>query len=109
MKVKFKKWDCVTRIGWYGNGNLGIELIDEEDGGVVAKATTNTGKVLPDNQVAIKDWTENMGMVEALEEAGVIDKCVGSEWVNLMAGLFAPIYTITEEFKKEVEKAEGEN
>lgn len=104
MKVKFKKWDCVTRIGWYGNGNLGIELIDEKDGGVVAKATTNTGKVLPDNQVAIKDWTENMGMVEALKEAGVIDK-----WVNLMAGLFAPIYTITEEFKKEVEKAEEEN
>ena len=108
MKVRFRQWNCVTRIGWYGNGNLAIRLFDIEDDSPVATATTNAGKTLPDNQVAVKDWTENQGMVEALKEAGVIDKCVGSEWVNPMVGLFAPIYTISEEFRKEVEKAEGE-
>lgn len=105
MKVKFRQWDCITKIGWYGNGNLAIQLFDVEDGSPVAIATTNTGKVLPDNQVAIKDWTENQGMLEALEEAGVIDSCVDTEWINLMAGLFAPICIISEEFRKEVEKA----
>lgn len=104
MKVKFRKWNCVTMIGWYENGNLAIQLISTRDGSPVAIATTNTGKNLPDYQVAIKDWSENWGMVEALEEAGVIDKCIDYEWINLMAGIFAPIYTISEEFSKEVKK-----
>ncbi|MSU01805.1 hypothetical protein [Tissierella pigra] len=105
MKVKFKKWNCITRVGWHCNENLGIELIDEEDGGVIAKATINPDIELLDNQVAIKDYTENAGMVEALLSAGVISRYIKSVPAGFM---MVPVYEISEEFKKEVERAEEE-
>jgi len=72
-KIKFKKWKCVLEFGQYGNGRIAITLNDAVDGSPVAKATVNLADVpLPDNHVLIKDWSENEGMLNCLEENGIV-------------------------------------
>lgn len=31
-KVKFKEWSCKIEFGRYGNGNIALTLVDENDG-----------------------------------------------------------------------------
>lgn len=76
MDVIFRNYECETRFSKYPNGNTAIELIGlaghyyaHEN---IATATTNLGYVLPGNIVAIKDWSENEGMVNTLISAGII-------------------------------------
>jgi hypothetical protein len=72
-RVRFKNWDCVIQKCEYGNGRPALQLVDASDGEPIATATVN----LPDlpagpNQVFIKDYSENEGMLKALTEAGVV-------------------------------------
>lgn len=75
IKVKFREWDCVVEKHRYANGRTAIRLIDEHDEtSSIAMATVN----LPDepmaaDEVAIKDYSENEGMLAALTEAGVVE------------------------------------
>ena len=71
MKVKFKQWDCTVRWALYGNGNTAIELIGT-NGERITKATVNTGALLMETEVAIKNYSENEGMLDALLAAGII-------------------------------------
>ena len=69
--VRFLDTDCTVQKRYYPNGRVALSLVDEE--GPVATATVN----LPDeplgkNQVLIKDYAENAGMLEALVAAGVV-------------------------------------
>jgi len=74
--IEFRDFKCFMELTEYDlNGRTAILLheIDDEDSGLVAVATIN----IPDakvgmNEVLIKDWSENEGMVEALQRAGVI-------------------------------------
>jgi hypothetical protein len=71
--VRFKDWDCIVQKCQYGNGRPALQLIDANDGDPIATATVN----LPDvpagpNEVFIKDYSENEGMLKALTDAGVI-------------------------------------
>lgn len=72
-QVRFKHWVCVVQKCQYGNGRPDLKLVDAEDGSPIATATVN----LPDfplgrNQVAIKDYGENAGLLQALVGAGVV-------------------------------------
>jgi hypothetical protein len=74
MNIRFKKWNCVLRFAKYGNRRTAMILADAMSGERVAVATTN----LPDedlkwDEVFIKDWSENEGMLKCLESHGVID------------------------------------
>lgn len=72
-QVRFKDWICTVRKRRYDNGRPALQLIDAEDGSPIATATVNLPDVaLGRNQVAIKDWSENEGMLEALIAAGVV-------------------------------------
>ena len=71
--VQFKEWKCVLEVGQYGNGRVALSLVDAYDYSPIAKATVN----LPDyplapNQVHIKNYSENAGIAEALEQAQVV-------------------------------------
>jgi hypothetical protein len=71
--VRFKDWDCVVEKCHYGNGRPALVLNDARDGEQIAVGTVN----LPDvpagpNEVFIKDYSENEGMLAALEAAGVV-------------------------------------
>jgi hypothetical protein len=75
--VKFLDFDCIVETGQYNNGRLAIELYDKEDGEPVTTATINLPmESMKADEVAIKNYSENEGIVEALKEAGVITEKV---------------------------------
>jgi hypothetical protein len=76
MKVKFKKWDCVVRVSKYRqNDRTALILEDEHDGEPIATATLNINEVpLEEDEVIIKDYSENAGIYEALHNAKIIDR-----------------------------------
>jgi hypothetical protein len=106
MNVKFKQWDCVAVPGKYSNGRKAIQLLDAEDYEVVAVATVNMVSVpddqMDDDEVFIKDYSENSGMYESLVEAGIIfpePKSVSAAgWVNVTS------YKLTSKALKEIFK-----
>lgn len=73
MTIKFKKWVCFISKGTYKNGRTVLQLIDVTDHSPIAVATVNLPDVsLEPDEVIIKNYSENEGMSEALQIAGVI-------------------------------------
>lgn len=62
--------DCEFRTGRYRNGNLALQVECPE--GLVCICSVNPDVPLPDNELAVKDWSENKGMVEELKRQNVI-------------------------------------
>lgn len=94
MDVTFNGFHCYIEFGQYGNGNTAILLKDHEDDGTVAVATTNTGTEVPENIVAVKDWSENSGMVATLAAFNVIDpKLYRSEESGFVQVEYFPLTT----------------
>lgn len=85
--VRFKEWVCEMQFGRYhGNDRIAIELICHNTGESVAFATVNVPNIsLKENEVIIKDYSENQGMFQALFNAGVVKLNridTQSEWVD---------------------------
>lgn len=84
--VRFKEWVCKLQFGRYPNGRTAIELVDYKTYEPIATATVNVPEiVLAENEIIIKDYSENQGMFQALYNAGIvklnrIDS--QSEWVD---------------------------
>lgn len=73
--VKFKRWTCVLEFGQYNNGRTAIELIDKKNGEPVMVATVNIPEAkIEADEIIIKDYSENEGILEILVNAGVISK-----------------------------------
>ena len=73
IKARLKDWDCEVVFAEYSNGRPAILLKDAEDGSPIATATINLPEVpLRENQVIIKDYSENEGVLQALVDAGVV-------------------------------------
>ena len=72
--VKFRDWDADVYVERYkNNGRIAIELIDPDDGEIIAVATINIPEIeLQENEVIIKDYSENEGMYLTLLMAGII-------------------------------------
>ena len=74
LKVKFKEWNCIAQFSHYNaNDRVAIQLVEEGTYDPIATATINlpTVNIKPGN-VAIKDYSENEGMVKSLTDAGII-------------------------------------
>ena len=69
--VEFAGFKCEIMIQKYGTGNPAVRLLDAEDGMPVVIATTNIDG-LDSDEIAIKDYSENEGVYNALLNAGVI-------------------------------------
>ena len=69
---------CELQLDYYTNtGNKSIRLINTLDGSAVAKATTNVeGVKLQANEVMIKNYMENEGMLAALQNSKVVGRIV---------------------------------
>ena len=85
--VRFKEWICEMKFGRYhGNDRIAIELICHNTGEPIATATVNVPNIpLKENEVIIKDYSENQGMFQALFNAGVVKLNridTQSEWVD---------------------------
>lgn len=73
--------------------NLAIEICSPTDG-AVTRVTVNVGFPLLDDYIAVKDYSENEGMVEWLISQGLIEpeifQTIKSGWVDI------PIVKLTE-------------
>lgn len=85
ITVKFSFWDCNVHFRKYGNGRTAIQLtnhepIDEGNGFIyrvdecpIVTATINLpDEPLEPDEVIIKDYSENEGMLNALVGAKII-------------------------------------
>ena len=70
--VSFLGEECSVQLGEYSNGRTSITLVCQ-DGEPMATATVNLPDVLlnPD-EVCIKDYSENKGILAALQQAGIV-------------------------------------
>lgn len=74
--IQFKKWNCVLKLGKYDNNDrTAIQLINARDGSPVAVATVNIPDApLEKDEVIIKNYSENEGMLDALVNAGIVQQ-----------------------------------
>jgi hypothetical protein len=82
--IEFKEWKCHCQFAKYGNGRTAIQLMNADpidDGEYIsppgteqiATATVNIPEVdLKDNEVIIKDYSENEGMLKSLILGNVV-------------------------------------
>ena len=79
--VKFLDYECEMTIHQYENGRIAIRLVNAINdpanemykGEPIATATVNLPDIhMADNQIIIKDYSENQGMFVALKNAGVV-------------------------------------
>ena len=65
--------DVVIQLHKYSNGRPVIQLVDAEDGEPYATATVNIPDVLLlDNEVLVKDYSENEGMLDFLSKNNIV-------------------------------------
>ncbi len=103
--MKFREWVCEVRQATYSNGRTALLLEDAKTGESVAVATVNLPhENLEPGQVFIKDYSENHGMLEALEKAGIV-KATGE---TVHSG-FAPVpkAILLSALKKDAKKIEA--
>lgn len=72
-EVNFLGYNCILNFGQYANGRTAIQLIDVEDGAPVAIATVNVPEYdLAADEVVIKSYSENIGVLDALINANIV-------------------------------------
>lgn len=71
--VKFMGEELTPIIGRYVNGQTNIRLVDQ-DGYPFMTASVAHDVNIDDDCVIIKNYSENEGILEALIEAGIIEK-----------------------------------
>lgn len=98
FEVTFNQYQSIIVFNKYrDNQNTAIELVGAPGtkyaGEPIAMATVNTGDKLSKDMVAIKDWSENTGMIDALKDSGII-----GEWSHSIPCGFveAQVYYLTE-------------
>jgi hypothetical protein len=94
--MKYKNYDVVLKFAQYDNGRLAIRLFDPSEG-LITTATTNLPEVsLGEDEVFIKDYTENVGVLSFLLDNGFVEqtgRTVRSGYVAI------PIVKITPKLK----------
>jgi len=73
--VFFAGSTCNVEYEKYCSGGIRIQLHDAEDGCPVATATVHL-EGIPRDYVAIKDYSENMGMLQVLINARIVSEPV---------------------------------
>jgi hypothetical protein len=73
-KSPYGDYELIAQFAKYANGQTAIKLIDIADGFPFATATVCVeDDLLKEGEVAIKNYSENEGILESLIEAEVID------------------------------------
>ena len=66
-------YNVLLKKGVYNTGTPALELIDAEDGFPFAKCTVNVPGLAKD-EVGVKDYSENAGMLDFLIGNGIVEK-----------------------------------
>lgn len=71
--LQFRQWKVDLSFAFYVTGeSMAIQLRDSQDGSPIATATVNLSTYLPANQVYVKDYSENEGMLQFLTDNKVV-------------------------------------
>ncbi len=74
-KMRFEKWGRMVEIAVLQyDGQTWIDLIKPRNKEQLATVTVNFPYELPPNHVAIKDYSENSGVLDFLIEAGIVEQ-----------------------------------
>lgn len=65
--------DCYFQLGRYTNNNLAVFIVSRTEG-PITKVTINPDTRIPDTMIAIKDYSENEGMVDWLISMDIIER-----------------------------------
>ena len=87
LKTPYETYNVSLKVGKYSDGRTCLQLIDTEDGSPVMMATVNLpGVVLEKDEVIIKNYSENEGVLEFLIENGIVKseplRWAASGWVT---------------------------
>jgi hypothetical protein len=86
--VRFAEWECWVLVERYQNGRVALRLVDSADHVSIARATVNRPDIrLEADEVLIKDYSENAGILDALERAGVVmrtERTIASGYATLI-------------------------
>lgn len=83
--VQFSQWKCFIELAKYSNNRLAIQLVSAEEnvedglflGEHITTSTVNLPNVdLAEDEIIIKDYSENEGMAQALQDAGYISPVI---------------------------------
>lgn len=98
--------NCAFTIKRYGmNNNIYIGIISKDEG-PICHCTVNTPTKLPDDRIAVKDWSENEGMVEKLKD---LDMITGDPVDYIHSGLVnIGVYMLSENGKQLLNEALGD-
>ncbi len=96
IEVPFQQWCChVVMERYTGGGGLSLRLVDADDASSIARATVNLASMSPAaDQVFIKNYTENDGVLEALVDAELIadtGRTIQSEYATLNVAQLCPL------------------
>lgn len=75
-RVHFGGYLCNVVKGQYANRATAIQLADAIDDSPVTTASVNIPGIsenLPENEMVLKSYSENEGMLEALVDAGIVE------------------------------------
>jgi len=72
--MKHNGFTLTASYGHYANKQPRIQLYDVDDGCPYATASVELEQPLLDGEIAIKDYSENEGILDMLVEHGVVDK-----------------------------------
>lgn len=70
--VVFNGEELVVRIGKYQNGRVSIALVDQESMPYATASVNIPDADLGPGEVAIKDYSENTGILAMLIDAGIV-------------------------------------
>ena len=101
LKVNFLNEECWVYVDRYENGQMHIQLISNEMPFATASVAINYD--LGKDEVAIKNYSENTGIVDALIEANIIRERVGSIFQGYVQ---IPIFKLSKEF---INKIKGDD
>ena len=86
LKTEHAEYNVFLKRKKYSNGRTAIELIDAEDGCPVMTATVNIPDAhLEKDEIIIKNYSENEGVLDFLIENGITskpDRWITSGWVT---------------------------
>ena len=76
--MKYKGYEVILMTNEYNNGRLALQLIDAEEYLPFATCTVNIPEEdLAEDEVFIKNWSENQGMLGWLQDQNLIEEVVG--------------------------------
>ena len=78
-KLRFKNDIVYAKLEKYRDGSPAITMYTDDGEPYMVATTYLPGVQLKDDEIAIKDWSENRGILDVLIKAGVVSKPIRVE------------------------------